>query len=1137
MVPMMKTDDINDQAITKDKIRDGNVTTEKLAEGAVSTDKLPDGAVKTEKIADKNITTSKLADGAVSTSKIADQNVTKEKIADQSVDNSKLSPEAVTYDKVKDKAIITEKLNDRAVTTEKVEEKAITNGKIGDSAVDGRTISEASVEKKHLANDSVATEKLQDSSVTSDKINNDAVTEEKIKDSSVSNTKLADNSVGTSKIKDGNITNEKVANNTLTQDKLDPELRKAIQAATGLPENLVEVIQDVDKEVKTLHSKDTDLQSQITDKQQQITAHDKDIELLQTRSTQMEQTINNIAATGGASVANTVAYTNTTSGLESVNAQGAIDELAAKNKSQDATISAKAEKSDVQTSVSELKEKDSVLSAELAKKFNSENIAQESGDAEDKVMSQKAVSAKFSDLFNILHITNNDEYLLAFSDKNEKFAFGIKRKSGDFVFGIGIPTEIKSFILQTFNKAINYTDLQKQNLSSQIDKAYENLGIKNEEGYEKTGNLFKIVANKEYLIAFTDIVSKLLFSISKKTGFLGVNGLNINDATLKVAYNKEYLFVLSDVNNNLLIGIRRNGKIHFGDDSLDASFKLMLNETLKDYAKKNEIGDVANISSKVQVNEASISEIKNILDIENTTKKSVSDFLNYQFNFGNIAIGEVCDFKAAVGNLPTYKHIILKVNPYEKIRVSTVGGSIPRAYGFFDSKYRLLEKSENAEKLDNTVLVAPITASFLVINANLDRISNPYAIVNISNSDIKIANIEESQKFTYGVKTADEDIEAYINGLKFRKELMNHVADLKKEGDKMVHVSTFCIINDVLYATYYVNTINYGETPSEHTARFVICPMNTISDSSTYKYYDLCYTKTVAETNEIQEILINGKHIDYLYDIVLLHKDDNTLFLAWTCTLDGNYYRVYKTYNINTQSFSNIAINKFKVFDTIVDFSSNDLNDVFAKYNIEHKPLAGDIGIMQKLSSRTENGVVYYYTGMYIGQFNCIIKSTDLMTWEFVSIPSFENKSQWENAVYIKNDKAFYFCRQQYDTPYAFLTWFDLSTNKWHSPIYINDGQSRYDFIEYNNKLYLIHSPMDRNHLAIMLIDEDNLIRSKDVQVAQVPDYLYPYMQKYKGELYISFTNSRQHIYVSKFTICSIDSDTIRDKFNQMFNI
>ena len=210
---MMKTDDINDQAITKDKIRDGNVTTEKLAEGSVSTDKLPDGAVKTEKIADENVTTSKLADGAVSTSKIADQNVTKEKIADQSVDNSKLSPEAVTYDKVKNKAIITEKLNDRAVTTEKVEEKAITNPKLGDQSVDGRVVREASLESKHFANESVTTEKVARKSIT----------------------------------------NDKIADGTLKKDKLDPELRKAIESATGLPDELVEMIQDVDENLAKLN--------------------------------------------------------------------------------------------------------------------------------------------------------------------------------------------------------------------------------------------------------------------------------------------------------------------------------------------------------------------------------------------------------------------------------------------------------------------------------------------------------------------------------------------------------------------------------------------------------------------------------------------------------------------------------------------------------------------------------------------------------------------------------------------------------------------------------------------------------------------------------------------------------------------
>ena len=253
MVPMMKTDDINDQAITKDKIRDGNVTTEKLADGAVNTDKLSDGVITTPKIANQNVTTEKMADAAIVTSKIADQNVTREKIADQSVDNSKLSPKAVTYDKLNDKSVITEKINDRAVTTEKVEEKAITNPKLGDQSVDGRVVREASLETKHLANESVTTEKIARKSITKDKIAEGAVDETLVKDGSIVNSKLSKNAVSTDKIENGSVTNDKLASGTLKIDKFDPELRKAIESATGLPDNLVGMIQDVDENLAKLN--------------------------------------------------------------------------------------------------------------------------------------------------------------------------------------------------------------------------------------------------------------------------------------------------------------------------------------------------------------------------------------------------------------------------------------------------------------------------------------------------------------------------------------------------------------------------------------------------------------------------------------------------------------------------------------------------------------------------------------------------------------------------------------------------------------------------------------------------------------------------------------------------------------------
>ena len=306
------------------------------------------------------------------TTQIADKAVTNEKLAEHSVDKSKLSPDSVSYDKIQNDAVITEKIQDNAVTTEKVKEKAITNTKLGDQSVDGRVVREASLETKHFANESVTAEKVARKSITKDKLADNAVDASQVVDGSIGNAKLSSDSVTTEKIKDSSVTNEKVADNTLGIEKFDPELRKTIQAATGLPDDLTQMIQDVDKSVKKLKENDTDLQSQINDKQQQITANksaqdtknaslDENMKKLNTRDDQITETLKNISTTGGASVASAVTYDNTTSQLTSANIQGAVDEL-------------------------------------QGAKIDKTSILQELGEAEDKVMSQKAVSDKLSDL-------------------------------------------------------------------------------------------------------------------------------------------------------------------------------------------------------------------------------------------------------------------------------------------------------------------------------------------------------------------------------------------------------------------------------------------------------------------------------------------------------------------------------------------------------------------------------------------------------------------------------------------------------------------------------------------------------------------------------------------------------------------
>ena len=235
------------------QIADKAVTTEKLENESVTTDKLDAASVTTDKVADANITTSKLADSSVETEKINNKAVTTDKLNDGAVDNSKLSPNAVTSEKIKNESIITEKLNDRAVTTEKVEERAITNAKLGDQSVDGRVVREGTLETKHLANESVTTDKVARKSITKDKIAEGSVDETLVKDGSIVNSKLSKNAVSTDKIENASVTNDKLANGTLKIDKFDPELRKAIESATGLPDNLVGMIQDIDESLAKLN--------------------------------------------------------------------------------------------------------------------------------------------------------------------------------------------------------------------------------------------------------------------------------------------------------------------------------------------------------------------------------------------------------------------------------------------------------------------------------------------------------------------------------------------------------------------------------------------------------------------------------------------------------------------------------------------------------------------------------------------------------------------------------------------------------------------------------------------------------------------------------------------------------------------
>ena len=110
--------------------------------------------------------------------------------------------------------------------------------------------------------------------------------------------------------------------------------------------------------------------------------------------------------------ADKVVYNPAISGLTPKNIQDAIDELANK----------KANSEDVDSKIQTEQER---VNAELDKKFDKENIAQEFGDSDDKVVSQFALPFRY---------IQSEEFIFAKVDGNDKLLFGIQW-DGTPVFG------------------------------------------------------------------------------------------------------------------------------------------------------------------------------------------------------------------------------------------------------------------------------------------------------------------------------------------------------------------------------------------------------------------------------------------------------------------------------------------------------------------------------------------------------------------------------------------------------------------------------------------------------------------------------------------------------------------------------
>nr|DAP95275.1 MAG TPA: Spore coat protein H kinase fold, TRANSFERASE [Caudoviricetes sp.] len=303
---------------------------------------------------------------------------------------------------------------------------------------------------------------------------------------------------------------------------------------------------------------------------------------------QLEDAIKDITVSGGASTANAVSYNNETSGMTAITAQGAIDELAAKNKAQDATIGTKAEKSEVAT--------------ELDKKFDNENIAQEFGDSEDKVVSQFALP--FREI-------ESPEFIKVIVDANDHLLFTINL-DGEVDWGKGIPAPIRAKLQEIINQCqqdktdvLEAINAVKGELSASITALQEGK-VDKEEGKslieDEVKECFRVIENEEFLKAIVDSDDKVLFGFRRDTGkpYYPLNEM------YHVEQNEEYFALWLDAANHVLLGIRRDGEI-IGEIHACNALKQIITKIQE---------DLTSLQDKVGTIDANLSELLSVFSLQ-----------------------------------------------------------------------------------------------------------------------------------------------------------------------------------------------------------------------------------------------------------------------------------------------------------------------------------------------------------------------------------------------------------------------------------------------------------------------------------------------------------------------------------------
>lgn len=468
----------------------------------------------------------------------------------------------------------------------------------------GESVKE-SLDKKVNVTDKLETQQIKDGAITNEKMAAGSVGNTNLQDGSVSNEKLEDGSITNEKLAENSITKDKLKDNTIGVEKLDPELRQTIKAATGLPKDLVETIQNVDDTLKDHQRQLDDKQSQIDDKQQQITANDEDISLLQTRSTQMEKTIKSIAATGGASQATAVTYDNEKSKLTAVNIQSAVDEVVDKTA---------------------IKDEEGMVVETPFRYIQNEEFIFAKVDSEDKLLfgflwDGTPVFGKTSAVEDRLQFQVNllaDKITAILGDDDTTSTIDTLKELKDFFSNID-NTQTLTSILANLNSVSTKLGEDIKNLQdTKVDKEEGKSLIENE-----VKECFRIIENEEFLKAIVDSDDKVLFGFYRATGkpYYPLNDM------YHVIQNEEYFAAWVTTDDKVVLGLRRDGEV-IGEIHAVNALKKVISQLQSDLASLQEKVGTIDTNLKELLDVFSLQDNEEYLAVEQDSEGKVLSATN-----------------------------------------------------------------------------------------------------------------------------------------------------------------------------------------------------------------------------------------------------------------------------------------------------------------------------------------------------------------------------------------------------------------------------------------------------------------------------------------------------------------------------